>query len=57
MKQVMITSAAGLRNAPIEPSRVENPPVAMVVMAWAIASKPFSPASQSNAAQIAVRAR
>jgi hypothetical protein len=25
---------------------VENPPVAMVVMAWAMASKPDMPASQ-----------
>ena len=36
---------------------VENPPVAMVVMAWAMASNPFSPVNHSRAAQAAVSAR
>ncbi len=46
MKTVAMESIQALSKYPIEPSEVENPPVAMVVMAWAKASNPFIPASQ-----------
>ena len=46
MKTVAMMSIQALSKCPIEPSEVENPPVAMVVMAWAKDSNPFIPASQ-----------
>ena len=46
MKTMATTSMAGALKAARLASRVENPPVAIVVMAWAAASKKLMPASQ-----------
>ena len=46
MNTTAIQSTAALSKWPTEESEVEKPPVAMVVMAWAIASNPLMPASQ-----------
>ena len=57
MNTMAITSTAGLSKYPTELSRVENPPVAIVVMACATASNPVMPANQYASAQIIVIAR
>ena len=46
MKTIVIPSMVALPNAPIEASRVEKPPVAMVDMACAAASNGSMPAYQ-----------
>ena len=46
MKTMAMMSMPALSNTPMLLSDVENPPVAMVVIAWAMASKPGMPASQ-----------
>ena len=57
MPRVMMTSIAALSKCPTDASLVENPPVAMVVIAWAIASNCDIPAHQSMMAQSAVKLR
>jgi hypothetical protein len=52
----IIQSITLLLNAPIDPSAVEKPPVAMVVIAWHMASKGLIPAVHSAAAHIRVKA-
>ena len=52
---MMIQSMAELLNDPMDPSDVENPPVAIVVIAWQIASKGFMPATQRAIAQVSVK--
>ena len=52
---IMVQSMAELLNDPIDPSDVENPPVAIVVIAWQIASKGFMPANQRAIAEVSVK--
>ena len=50
-------SAAALPRPPTEESDVENPPVAIVVMAWTTASNPPTPTAMSSSTQATVRPR
>ena len=46
MPQTAMASISGLLKWPSEASEVENPPVAIVVMAWLTASNALMPAAQ-----------